>query len=36
LRLVTPNGEGCGYVRSIVRNIPLVILGWNVVEAVLV
>ena len=36
LRLVTPRGEGCGYGRSLVRNIPLVILPWNLVEAVLV
>jgi len=36
LRLVTPRGEGCGYGRSLVRNIPLVIVPWNVVEVVLV
>lgn len=36
LRLVTPHGEGCGYGRSLVRNIPLMIPPWNLVEAVLV
>jgi uncharacterized RDD family membrane protein YckC len=36
LRLLTPRGEGCGYGRSIVRNLPLVIPPWNLVEAVLV
>lgn len=36
LRLVTPRGEGCGYGRSLVRNIPLMIPPWNLVEAVLV
>ena len=36
LRLVTPRGEGCGYGRSLVRNVPLVIPGWNLVEVVMV
>jgi uncharacterized RDD family membrane protein YckC len=36
LRLLTPRGEGCGYGRSLVRNLPLVIPGWNVVEVLLV
>jgi uncharacterized RDD family membrane protein YckC len=36
LRLVTPRGEGCGYGRSLVRNIPLLIPPWNLVEAALV
>jgi uncharacterized RDD family membrane protein YckC len=36
LRLVTPRGEGCGYFRSLIRNIPLIIPGWNLVEVVLV
>lgn len=36
LRLVTPRGEGCGYMRSFVRNIPLIIPGWNLIEVVLV
>ena len=36
LRLLTPAGEGCGYGRSVVRNIPLVIPGWNLVEVVMV
>ena len=36
LRLLTPKGEGCGYFRSFLRNLPLVIPGWNLVELVLV
>jgi uncharacterized RDD family membrane protein YckC len=36
LRLLTPRGEGCGWGRSIVRNLPLVIPGWNLVEVVMV
>ena len=36
LRLVTPRGEGCGYVRSIIRNLPLLLPIWNLVEAILV
>lgn len=36
LRLMTPRGEGCGYFRSIVRNIPLIVPVWNVLEVVLV
>lgn len=36
LRLLTPRGEGCGYGRSFVRNVPLVIPGWNVIEVILV
>ncbi len=36
LRLVTPQGEGCGYGRSFVRNQPLVIPVWNLVEVLLV
>ena len=36
LRLVTPRGEGCGYGRSIIRNLPLLIPGWNLLEALLV
>ena len=36
LRLVTPHGEGCGYGRSIVRNLPLIVPVWNLVEAGLV
>ncbi len=36
LRIVTPGSEGCSYVRSVVRNVPLIIPGWNIVEAVLV
>jgi uncharacterized RDD family membrane protein YckC len=36
LRLVTPRGEGCGYGRSVVRNLPLVIPVWNLIEVALV
>lgn len=36
LRLVTPRGEGSGYLRSIIRNLPLLIPGLNLVEAILV
>lgn len=36
LRLVTPRGDGCGYGRSVVRNLPLVIPLWNLIEAGLV
>jgi uncharacterized RDD family membrane protein YckC len=36
LRLLTPRGEGCGYGRSIARNIPVVIFPWNLVEIALV
>lgn len=36
LRVLTPKGEGCGYFRSLLRNAPLVIPGWNLLEVVLV
>jgi len=36
LRLLTPRGEGCGCFRSILRNLPLVIPGWNLLEVTLV
>jgi uncharacterized RDD family membrane protein YckC len=36
LRLMTPSGDECGYTRSIVRNIPLIVPGWNVLEVALV
>ena len=32
LRLTTRRGNRCGYLRSFVRNIPLVVPGWNVLE----
>ena len=36
LRLLTPQGEGCGYGRSVLRNLPLIIPLWNLIEAGLV
>ena len=36
LRLVTPRGEGCGYFRSLLRNLPVVIPVWNLIEVILV
>src|SRR5512140_2325095 len=36
LRIVTPHSERCSYPRSIVRNIPVIVPGWNLLEAVLV
>jgi uncharacterized RDD family membrane protein YckC len=36
LRIITPNGKRCGYGRSIVRNLPVVLPPWNVLEAILV
>ena len=36
LRLITPRGDRCGYFRSILRNMPLIVPGWNLIEAVLV
>ncbi len=36
LRLLTPRGEGCGWGRSLVRNLPLIIPGWNLIEVVMV
>lgn len=36
LRLLTPKGEGCGYGRSFLRNVPLVVPGWNLLEVILI
>ena len=36
LRLITPNGKRCGFFRSFVRNLPLIVPVWNLLEAVLV
>lgn len=36
LRLVTPRGDHCGYGRSLIRNLPVIIPGWNLIEVVLV
>lgn len=36
LRMITPTGERCGYFRSFVRNLPLIIPVWNLIEVALV
>jgi len=36
LRLLTPGNRPCGYARSILRNLPLLIPGLNLVEMILV
>ena len=36
LRILTPRGERCGYLRSVARNLPLVLFPWSLVEVVLV
>jgi uncharacterized RDD family membrane protein YckC len=36
LRMLTPRGERCGYFRSILRNFPLLVPVWNVIELILV
>jgi uncharacterized RDD family membrane protein YckC len=36
LRLVTPQGEGSGYLRSLIRNLPLIVPVWNLLEVILV
>jgi uncharacterized RDD family membrane protein YckC len=36
LRLMTESGAPCGYGRSVVRNLPLVIPVWNLIDAALV
>src|SRR5207248_5948197 len=33
LRVITPRGEGCGWIRSIARNLPLIVPVWNLLEA---
>lgn len=33
LKLSTPKGDRCGYLRSIVRNVPLIVPLWNLLEA---
>ena len=35
LRLVATGAKRCGYGRSILRNLPLIVPGWNVVEFVM-
>lgn len=36
LRLITPRGERCGYGRSVVRNLPLLLPVWNLIEVILI
>jgi len=36
LRLVTKSGADCGYIRSIIRNLPLIVPVWNCLEVALV
>lgn len=36
LRLTTRDGRRCSIVRSVLRNFPLVIPGWNLLEVVMV
>jgi uncharacterized RDD family membrane protein YckC len=36
LRLVTKSGAQCGYIRSIIRNLPLIVPVWNFLEVLLV
>ncbi len=36
LRLTTRSGNRCGYIRSAVRNVPLLVPVWNLVEVGLV
>jgi len=35
LVISTPRGRGCGPVRSIFRNLPLIVPGWNLLEVLL-
>jgi uncharacterized RDD family membrane protein YckC len=36
LRLLTPKGEGCGWWRSVLRNLPVVLFPWTLIEVFLV
>jgi uncharacterized RDD family membrane protein YckC len=36
LSILTPAGAGCGFGRSFLRNFPLVVPGWNLIELLLV
>lgn len=36
LRIMTPGGEGCSWSRSLVRNAPLLLPPWALLEAILV
>lgn len=36
LRLTTKSGEKCSLGRSFLRNLPLIVPGWNVIEVVMI
>ena len=36
LRLITPTGDRCSWPRSLARNFPLIVPGWNLIEVILV
>lgn len=36
LRIVTPAGEGCTYLRSLIRNLPLLLPPWAAIDAMMV
>jgi uncharacterized RDD family membrane protein YckC len=36
LRLDTPDGKACSVLRSMARNLPLVVPGWNLVEIAMI
>ena len=36
LRLTTASGEPCGYGRSMLRNLPLILPGWNLIEILMI
>ena len=36
LRLMTPSGRPCGYWRSLLRNLPLIVPFWNAIDVILV
>lgn len=36
LSILTPTGAGCTFGRSFLRNLPLIVPGWNLIELVIV
>jgi uncharacterized RDD family membrane protein YckC len=36
LSILTPAGVGCTFARSLLRNLPLIVPGWNLIEVLLV